>query len=602
MLFARITARILVTAAALSILVCPGAKAQLVTTVTAIPDTGKPPVVFVNGYQFGCTGTVTFQDTFGSADQLLARDSRASLFFNNCTVPNNPPIEDLGNEFGKFLESLRYSDGRPVPQVDVVAHSMGGMIVRSFIAGKQRERGVFTPPANLKIRKAVFLAVPFFGAVLADRTDLFPQTGVQATELQPGSAFVFDLNTWNQYMDDLRGLDAVAVVGTGGTGIVSGTPNFDDSTVSVTSASLDFARKGRTRVIPYCHTSLTGILSIACAGSAPAIARMTNDQHDGAKIMLSFLAGTNDWQSVGQSPADNNFLKQRAGLQLQFRSAQDAIVLVTAASVAGAGTMRIRSNEIAWDESLPAPGTLRISATTGVGAFDASINAAPGVSQAFIVTLGGPNITHVIPSLSDVYPRAVAPGGYVSLYGQNLAASEQSAGAFPYPTSLGGTEVRVNNQLTGVQYASPKQINILLPENTPVGLVKINVKTANGERNVNVLSEAVVPAVFGTAGNAVTGAIISADAPAHAGDYLSFYANGLGPVERRADGLDWALQQPQVSVGDKPCTVLFAGRAPGSPGLDQINCQLPLDVTPNDKAPVAITSGTRTANLTIPVR
>ena len=98
-------------------------------------------MVFVNGYQFGCTGTVTFQDTFGSADQLLARDSRASLFFNNCTVPNNPPIEDLGNEFGKFLESLRYSDGRPVPQVDVVAHSMGGMIVRSYIAGKQRDAG-----------------------------------------------------------------------------------------------------------------------------------------------------------------------------------------------------------------------------------------------------------------------------------------------------------------------------------------------------------------------------------------------------------------------------------------------------------------------------
>ena len=56
---------------------------------------------------------------------------------------------------------------------------------------------------------------------------------------------------------------------------MSGMRNFDDSTVSVTSASLDFARPGRTRVIPYCHTSLTGILSIACAGSAPAIARMT---------------------------------------------------------------------------------------------------------------------------------------------------------------------------------------------------------------------------------------------------------------------------------------------------------------------------------------
>ncbi|MBC7924128.1 MAG: hypothetical protein H7039_00575, partial [Bryobacteraceae bacterium] len=175
-------------------------------------------MVFLNGYQFGCTDRPTFEGTFGDANQVLERDGRVSLFFNNCDVPGNPPIEVLGNAFRDYLNGLQFTGGRPVTQVDVVAHSMGGMIVRSYLAGKQTARGVFQPPADPKIRRVVFLAVPFFGSFLADFTDVLPgyRLDEQTRELQPGSAFTFDLATWNQGREDLRGVDALAVITNGG--------------------------------------------------------------------------------------------------------------------------------------------------------------------------------------------------------------------------------------------------------------------------------------------------------------------------------------------------------------------------------------------------
>src|ERR1035438_1451756 len=83
-------------------------------------------------------------------------------FFENCTECPECAIEQLGAQLATFLNSLA------APQVDVVAHSMGGLIVRSYLAGKSVTPGVFNPPPTQKIRKAVFLATPHFGSPLAD--------------------------------------------------------------------------------------------------------------------------------------------------------------------------------------------------------------------------------------------------------------------------------------------------------------------------------------------------------------------------------------------------------------------------------------------------
>jgi uncharacterized protein (TIGR03437 family) len=82
----------------------------------------------------------------------------------------------------------------------------------------------------------------------------------------------------------------------------------------------------------------------------------------------------------------------------------------------------------------------------------------------------------------------------------------------------------------------------------------------------------------------------------HAGDYVELFATGLGRTTSK-DGLDYANQQPTVTIAGIDCPVTFAGRAPGFPGVDQINCVVPAGIGSNSAAAVAIVSANRTSNV-----
>ncbi len=160
----------------------------------------------------------------------------------------------------------------------MVAHRMGGLILRSYLAGKaDGTPATYTPPADTGIRKAVFLATPHFGTALAGLLGI----DIQTQEMALGSQFLFDLNTWNGGLDDLRGVDALAIAGTGGTGVESGTISLggglDDGVVTLDSASLGFVRPERTRLVPACHAFLSLLTSSGlCSSSAPPIAAITD--------------------------------------------------------------------------------------------------------------------------------------------------------------------------------------------------------------------------------------------------------------------------------------------------------------------------------------
>src|SRR4051812_13016736 len=113
--------------------------AQLIPSGAPISKGPNPPVVFLNGYQPSCSGA-NFANTFGNADQVLQAARITSVFFDNCAIKSpssgRPSMEAVGAAFGGFLGGLRYTDETAVTEVDVVAHSMGGLIVRSYLAGK----------------------------------------------------------------------------------------------------------------------------------------------------------------------------------------------------------------------------------------------------------------------------------------------------------------------------------------------------------------------------------------------------------------------------------------------------------------------------------
>lgn len=572
------------------------AAAQLVGP-TAIPN-GVIPVVFVNGYQLGCTGNSGFQTNFDNADTVLQASGLVTVYFDNCTISGNPPIEALGAGFGKFLASLTYVNGSPVPLVDVVAHSMGGLIVRAYLSGMQTvtagQPTAFNPPATTGIRKVIFLGTPHFGTYAANELG----DDAQTHEMSLGSQFLYDLNTWNQGTDDLRGVDALAIVGNGGTGdesrlagsYVSG---FDDGLIELTSSSIGFAIAGRTRIVPDCHTNDPLLVEFdLCAASTPALNQIDTPSNVVGQIIASFITGTSTWTTLGQAIEQNTNGQTYAGLLVGAEDMNGNPLSISSATFGSNATLGVNSG-VGYKEAVSANANAALDVNlTGSAAIDPTITTPAGTTLA-VIAKTGPSITGIVPAGIAQYPRDVAPGAYVTVYGSNLADMTVPSPQ-PYPTQLADAQVLVNGVAAQLQYVSATQINFIYPAGASAGLQQLTVKNSLGEQTLNVLLVPAVPSIFtstelangpAAAENAVTGALINADNPLHAGDYVALYLTGIG-----ASGLTTT-----VSVGGQSCPLQFAGPNPVYQALDQVNCQIPSGVT-GSAVPVVVTTNGYASN------
>src|ERR1019366_5371203 len=476
--------------------------AQLIPAGQAVPLGPNTPVIFVNGYQIACSGS-SFSGTFGQADSVLAANQIVTLFFDVCSVPDKPSIEALGTAFGQFLAGLKYTDGTSVSQVDIVAHSMGGLIVRSYMAGKQDvSPAAFTPPTSLGIRKIVFLATPHFGTGIASRFG----SDTQTDELSVGSQFLFDLNTWNDGTDDLRGLDVLAVAGNGGTGEESTIPGFDDGVVTLTSASIAFARRGRTRVVPACHAniSLLTLFNHYCPSNAAFIADIADASSLTGQIIVSFLAGTTGWQSLGQAIELNPVASNLGGVNIEAQDSNGVEQKIQSASITTpGGTFNISINgNIADSEGLTPNTTLATLIRFGIVTVSPTLTL-PSTTVLSAIAKPGPVIFRALPAGSAVFPLNVAPGEFVTIYGTNLSTATQLASAQPYPTQLADIQVLVNGTSVPIEYISPTQINIVYPSLPPApALTQLTVINTAGKHTINLLLLPTVPSVFSLDGSA----------------------------------------------------------------------------------------------------
>ena len=577
--------------------------AQLIPAGTAVPITTLPPVVFINGYQDSCPST--FSGTFGIADQVLQSNGEVSLFFSTCSLPATASIEDLAGAFTTFLAGLSYTNGQPVDQVDVVTHSMGGLVLRSYLSGKQNSAGMFQPPAATHVRKAVFLATPHFGTGLASLLGGLVGGGQQLDELSSGSPFLFGLGTWNQGTDDLRGVDAVAAAGNAGNGGLSGNPaGFDDGVVPLTSASLRFYMPGRTRVIPYCHVDSGGIIDVVCQSNAKGIADIDSATHNSAQIIVSFLGGTNDWQSVGTAAESNPFLSVDGGVIIAAQAADGSPVTIDSVK-AGSHQLGINSGYLPYSDLITA-GAVTVNLTAGSLNINTSVTLPAGGTEPFTLK-PGPQIARAFPAAAASFPLLLAPRMFIAIYGTDLADQTAVATGTTFPLQLADAQVLLGGTAIPLYYVSATQIDAVLPV-TASGFNQLTVQNTAGQHTVNVYVGTAAPAIFtedasGTGPAAALKAsdetLVTADNPLQAGEAVSLYATGLGlttPGTGSFGGLDVAVQQPTVTVAGVNCPVTFAGAAPGYIGLDQINCTIPSGITSTASAPVVITSGSSVSN------
>lgn len=300
----------------------------------------RNPVVLLNGWETGFTGECTVSSsssvTFGNLAQYLVSDGVPIVyFFDNCVEDPNDTIEGIATHLATYLAGITYADGTQVPQIDLVAFSMGGLIARAYLAGLQTDESL-APPSPTLVGKLILIATPNFGSFVAANYIYSLPAGTQSAEMIPASSFLWNLATWNQRGDDLRGVDALAIVGNSGyyqPSLSSSTEltYASDGLVTLTSAALGFALPDATptQVVPYCHidpADFTNTVLGTFLCDAPGIANVTSSTQLTGEIVRSFLAGTTDWESIGTSAADNGDLSTDGGIYFGMQNTTGAFV------------------------------------------------------------------------------------------------------------------------------------------------------------------------------------------------------------------------------------------------------------------------------------
>jgi uncharacterized protein (TIGR03437 family) len=570
-----------------------------VAPAASVPLGSGVPVILLNGWQppsLTQLSTCPTSPTDGSAPfgTLPKNLPVFTTFFDNCVECPNCPIETLGADLGQRIQSLTFSDGSPVAQVDVVVHSMGGLIVRAYLSGKSQTPGVFAPPPTPRIRKAVFIGTPHFGSFLA--TDF----GTQSTSLRAGSQFLWDLGRWNQGNDDLREIDALAI---------AGNASFDsasDGVVSLTSASLTFAGvpDARTRVINGCHIDGAAAFLLLCSTSQ-GIASSAESQ----QIVTSFLAGSNTWSSVGHSPSQDGVLSHTAGRFVSVvNAANTTLNSVSSMTFAGQSLSRNGDNQtIFYNDSLRAASGLLTYATQGQSDQTPATIDAGGSST--ILLKSPPFMTVVRPAAAAIATLNVAPGSLISIFGTGLASNTMNS-SFPWPTHLADVTVTANGQALQLLYVGGAQVNAYFPSNLS-GLVSLQLTNSTGQHALGVMTANASPALFsadssGTgiaaAIHASTGQPVTTSDPAVAGEYIELYGTGFGSTTESGGYLVTSLT-PTLTVGAAAATVTFCGIPQGGIGLYQLNFIVPGGLPGGTSVPLAMTLGNYAGNrVTLPVR
>lgn len=208
------------------------------------------------------------------------------------------------------------------------------------------------------------------------------------------------------------------------------------------------------------------------------------------------------------------------------------------------------------------------------------------------------------------YQRPVAPGGLISIFGEDLSPINQASSQVPVPTALGESCLTVNGVPMPILFVSPGQINAQLPFNV-VGNVTLILRTPGGvSDNYNLTILPTAPSVFlsgvvGTMTNVPTivrhsnGQLVTLSNPIHGDDTITIYLTGMGrtdpPVSEGVPSpltpLANALVPPDVRLAGVSLPVLYAGLAPGQVGVYQINASVPWWVSKGMQQPLEIIQG-----------
>jgi uncharacterized protein (TIGR03437 family) len=220
---------------------------------------------------------------------------------------------------------------------------------------------------------------------------------------------------------------------------------------------------------------------------------------------------------------------------------------------------------------------------------------------------------------------ATASAEIVSLFGSKLAAQAAGATDSTLPVTLAGSSVQVRDsagvaRMAQLIYASPSQINCILPSGMATGAATLAVLSSGSTMASTAINiAAVAPGLFsanasgagvaaanvlrvrpdGTTSSrdaavfdAVQGVMVALPidlSPRGDSVYLTLYGTGI----RGANGISTV----NVTIGSVAVPVLYAGSVDAYPGLDQVNVgPLPMELRGAGEVALSMTILGRTAN------
>ncbi len=222
---------------------------------------------------------------------------------------------------------------------------------------------------------------------------------------------------------------------------------------------------------------------------------------------------------------------------------------------------------------------------------------------------------------SSPFTAGVSHGELMTLYGANLASGTVvMQGGIPFPKTLGGVQVLMNNQPVPIYYVSPTQIAVIVPYTVNDNIVQIQVVRDTVPSNaVTEFRYTTGPGLFSESeqGQGLAKILhtdyrqVTPDNPTIPGDVLQIYLTGLGDVGPTiADGglgpappqqLSEAVANITAYVDNIQAPVSYAGLAPGLAGLYQVNITVPDGVSNGDVYVDIAGPDSYTSQVTVPM-
>ncbi len=338
--------------------------------------------------------------------------------------------------------------------------------------------------------------------------------------------------------------------------------------------------------------------------------------------------------NIGQTTADANFTIALSG---SSDTLTGTLVIPTSLLFSGATTAN-GSATITGGTGTYAGATGSFPTLVGTGSIDTSIKI--GFTGPGTITTGGSGgpgpgtSTTVITDVLDAgsYTKNIAQGSVFVVKGSNLAPSGFKQYGFPLPASSDGVKITFtpasggsgvdaflvytcNTDLYGC-VGDKTQLAAVLPSSLAVG--NYNVTVTNGtsisapfaasvvQRKIGLLTQSTDGSGLATVQNYISPTQLDIDrftsgnvggytiSPAKPGQILIAWATGMGPVtggdNTPSPGYDFAANgvTVRVLVGGVSITPLYAGRAPGLAGADQINFELPNNVPTGCSVPFQV--------------